>query len=450
MSETTAGRPKGGLISAVRGGLAARAGLQPGDVVLEIDGRPLRDVIDFQLYAAEDAFRLTLRRDGRRVNIAATRDRGEELGIEFAQPVFDAVRTCNNDCFFCFLKGLPEGMRPSLYLKDDDYRLSFYHGNFVTLTNLTESDWRRLAEQRLSPLNVSVHATDPKLRQRMLGNPRAPNVMGQLRRLAALDIRVNAQVVVCPGVNDGKHLERTISDLSALYPHVQSIGVVPVGMTRHQQPRVASGETPVIAPCTPPYAAALLAQVRRRQREFRRRLGADLVYAADELYLLARRPFPAASRYDGFPQYHNGIGMTRALIDDWRRLRRKLRRAPLEPNARSALLACGTLIAPVIQKIAAGLATATGVDMRVRPVESEFWGPRVTVSGLLTASDFIRGLRDAPCADAVFLPRASLDHAGERFLDGGTPDDLRDALDAPVVFVDNATELARCLTSPLE
>lgn len=451
MSETAGKTTKGGLVAAVRGGLAARAGLRPGDLILEIDGRPLRDVIDFQLHAAEDAFQLTLRRDGRRLEIAVTRRRGEELGIEFEQPVFDAVRTCNNDCFFCFLKGLPQGMRPSLYLKDDDYRLSFCHGNFVTLTNLTESDWRRLAEQRLSPLNVSVHATDPELRRRMLGNPRAPDVMEQLRRLAALDMRVNAQVVVCPGVNDGEQLERTVSDLAALYPHVQSIGVVPVGTTRHlRRRRPSTGQTPEIQQCTPPYAAALLVQLRRHQRQFRRRLGADVVYAADELYLLAGRPLPAASRYDGFPQYHNGIGMTRALIDDWRRLRRTLRRAPLRPRVRSALLACGTLIAPVIERIAVELAAAIGIDIRVRPIESGFWGSSVTVSGLLTASDFIRGLRDVPLAGVVFLPRASLDYSGQRFLDGGTPDDLRDALDAPIAFADNATELARYLTSPLE
>jgi putative radical SAM enzyme (TIGR03279 family) len=369
---------------------------------------------------------------------------GEDLGVEFESDIFDRIRTCNNDCFFCFLKGLPPGLRSSLYLKDDDFRLSFSHGNFVTLSNLTAADWRRLEEQRLSPLNVSVHATELHLRRRMLGNHRAPDVIEQLRHLGKLSIRVNTQTVLCPGLNDGDHLAQTVRDLSGLWPTVQSIGVVPVAASRHAWERASDEQRAWFAPCTPEYARRVIAQVRPWQQDFRRRLGVDLVYLADEFYLAAGLPLPPSSRYDGYPQYENGIGMTRSLLDDWRRLRRRLATSDLpRPTSKRITIACGTLIAPTLSRLASELGDVTGIDARVVPVENRFFGPRVTVSGLLTATDIIAALRGRDLGDIVVLPRHALDHAGALFLDSATPDDVSAALSTPVTFASTMSELIR-------
>jgi putative radical SAM enzyme (TIGR03279 family) len=404
----------------------------------------LRDAIDFRFYAADERFYISFERDGREIDVEVERRSGEDLGIEFESDIFDRIRTCNNDCFFCFLKGLPPGLRSSLYLKDDDFRLSFSHGNFVTLSNLTAADWRRLEEQRLSPLNVSVHATELHLRRRMLGNHRAPDVIEQLRHLGKLGIRVNTQTVLCPGLNEGDHLAQTVCDLSGLWPTVQSIGVVPVAASQHAWERASDRERAWFAPCTPEFARRVIAQVRPCQRDFRRRLGVDLAYLADEFYLAAGLPLPPSRRYDGYPQYENGIGMTRSLLDDWRRVRRRLAAAgATRPKPRRMTLVCGTLIAPTLSRLASDLAALAVIDARVVPVENRFFGPRVTVSGLLTATDIIAALRDRDLGDLLVLPRHALDHDGLLFLDSATPDDVSAALSTPIAFASTVSDLLR-------
>jgi len=436
-------RPAGGTILHVAPeSLAERTGLRPDDRLLAIDGHPLRDAIDFHFYAAEERFRLTFRRGGREMDVEVERRLGEDLGVGFESTVFDRVRTCNNDCFFCFLKGLPAGLRASLYVRDDDFRLSFSQGNFVTLSNLTAADWLRLDEQRLSPLNVSVHATEPDLRRRMLRTRRAPDVVEQLRRLGDLGIRVNTQVVLCPGLNDGEHLARTVHDLAQLHPTVQSIGVVPVAASRHAWAQAHVEEKARLGPCTPEYARRVIAQVRPWQRDFRRRRGVDLVYPADEFYLAAAVRLPASSRYDGYPQFENGIGMTRSLIDDWRRLRRRLATGNFpRPDHRRMTLVCGRLIAPTLSRLASELASLVGIDVRVVPVENRLFGPRVTVSGLLAGADIIEALRGHELGDLVVLPRHALDHAGALFLDDVTPDDVSAALATPVAFASTISDV---------
>ncbi len=443
-----ASKAGGAVREVAAGSLAARVGLRPGDRLLAVNGHALRDAIDFAFYAAEERFHLTFERDGREQEIEAQRRPGESLGVEFESSIFDRIRTCNNDCFFCFLKGLPAGLRPSLYLKDDDIRLSFADGNFVTLSNLTAADWRRLEEQRLSPLNVSVHATDLELRRRLLGNGRAPDVVGQLRRLGELGIRINTQIVLCPGLNDGEELARTVRELGELYPAVQSIGVVPVAASRDAWSRADDATKRRLAPCTPEYAHQVIAQVRPWQREFRRRFGVDLVYLADEFYLAAGVRLPASARYDGYPQYENGIGMTRALIEDWRRLRRRLSGSavPRPTLSRRITLACGTLVAPVLTQLAAEMSALTGIDASVVAVENAFFGPRVTVSGLLTGRDIIETLRGRDLGDLLVLPRHALNHAGALFLDGATPADVSAALSTPVAFASMPSELLRLLS----
>ncbi|HEX9016052.1 MAG TPA: DUF512 domain-containing protein, partial [Chloroflexota bacterium] len=345
----------GGVVAAVQeGSLADAAAIRPSDRLIAINGQPLRDVIDYQFYSSDDRVTLELERDGRALTVEIQNDSGEPLGIEFEDPTFDRLRTCNNNCPFCFLKGLPRGLRRTLYLKDDDYRYSFLFGNFVTLTNLSEGDWDRVVAQQLSPLYVSVHATEPEVRRALLGNPRAPEIVPQIDALARAGIEIHTQVVLCPGQNDGVHLDRTIQALGSRFPTVQSIGVVPVGLTPRQT-EIASGngrkatirvEGPLAASMAGSEGAAelqrlrttthcervvpgavrlyeddeaaeVVAQVETWQRRFRREIGRTLVYLADEFYLMAGVRVPSARYYDGYPQYENGIGMVRSLLDEW-------------------------------------------------------------------------------------------------------------------------------------
>ena len=434
----------GGLIAEVLpGSLAADLGWRAGDRLLAINGHPLRDALDYQYWVEDDEIDVVLERDGERLCFCLPG--GQPLGVRFDDVIFDGIRTCQNRCLFCFLRGLPPGMRPGLYLRDDDYRLSAYVGNFVTLTNLREEDWARLKEQRLSPLYVSVHATEPTLRRRLLGNPNAPDVVPQLRRLANLDTRVHAQVVLCPGLNDGEQLDRTIGDLASLYPHVASVGVVPVGLTRHHLPN------PLLRRFSSTEAERVVLQVRSWQREMRRQYGRGLVYASDEFYLLSGLPIPSGRAYDGYPQLANGIGMVRLLRDEWLRNRRRWRRVP--PAARmsrassapSATIACGLLAAPLLREIASELSDLRGERLDVVAVENRFFGGEVTVSGLLTGSDFQRALAGRDLGQVLVLPRTALDAEGRVFLDDLTPGDLSARLGVRIEFASDVRGLLAAL-----
>ena len=396
---------KGGVIAEVHpGSIAAELGLRPGDALLAINGHVLRDVIDYRFYGAEEELELVVERGGEQIVYRVERGYDQELGLEFAEPTNDGLRRCNNRCEFCFLKGLPPGMRHSLYVKDDDYRYSFLFGNFITLTNLAEDDWDRLAEQRLSPLYVSVHATDLALRRRILGNPAAPDVVEQLKRLGSLGIQVHAQIVLIPDLNDGPHLARSVADLAVLHPTVQSIAVVPLGLTRHHRAPFRT--------YAPDEAKPILAQISAWQREYRRQHGLSLVYASDEWYLLAGLEVPLSEEYDGFPQLENGVGLTRVFLDEGFRV------SGCKFQVGKVTLVCGTLIAPVLERKAAELSP---VAVEVMPVENHFFGPTVTVSGLLTGRDVVEALRGCDLGDVVFLPRAMFDASGELTLDDVSP-----------------------------
>lgn len=403
----------GGLIEAVApGSVAAGAGLQPGDRLLAVNGHLLRDVVDVQFYAAEESLSLLVERHGARWELEVERDYGQDLGLSFANPTFDVdIRRCANRCEFCFVKGNPppgpERLRRSLYVKDDDYRHSFLFGNFVTLTNLTAEDWARLEEQRLSPLYVSVHATEPNLRARFLGRAGSggrstPDILTQLRRLGDLGIEVHTQVVLVPGLNDGSHLDRTLADLFALADDpVASVGVVPVGLTRFHRGGCR--------PYTPEESRAVLDQVAPWQAQGLARWDYRLVYPSDEWYLVAGREVPPAEAYDDFPQVENGVGMVRLLLDEWEELKAELggRR---DRKLRPATLACGTLIAPVLDGIVAELNEVAQASWpagwQVVPVVNELFGPVTTVSGLLTGRDVLAALRGRDLGELVLLPRA--------------------------------------------
>ena len=442
---------KGGVIAEVNSGsIAAELGLRPGDVLLSINGHLLRDVIDYRFYGAEEELELVLERGGERIVYQVERGYDQELGLEFTVPTFDGLRLCNNRCEFCFYKGMPPGMRRSLYIKDDDYRYSFLFGNFITLTNLTEADWDRLAEQRLSPLYVSVHATALALRRRVLGNPAAPDVVEQLERLGGLGIQVHAQIVLIPGLNDAPHLACTVADLAALHPTVQSIAVVPLGLTRYHRGPFRT--------YTPEEAGPVVVQISAWQRAYRRQHGLNLVYASDEWYLMAGREVPPAEEYDGFPQLENGVGLTRVFLDErvqvsGRRAQgagrgsqvtgRRAQVAGRKSQVGKVTLVCGTLIAPVLEVKAMELSEMIGAAVEVVPVENRFFGPTVTVSGLLTGQDVIAALRGRDPGDAVFLPRAMFDAAGELTLDDISLAAIGEALGARVEVAGTMGEIVK-------
>jgi putative radical SAM enzyme (TIGR03279 family) len=438
-----------GIVSGVQpGSLADEAGIEVGDAILSVGGHAPRDVVDYHFYEAESEVQVHIKKaNGLEELLVFEKEIDEDLGLEFERATWDAVTLCNNNCFFCFLKGLPKGMRKSLYVKDDDYRLSFLHGNFVTLTNLEESDWERLEEQRLSPLHVSVHATELELRRTMLGNDRAPDVIADLKRLGELGIQVHTQIVLCPGVNDGAHLARSVRDLAEFYPTVQTISVVPVGASpKLEEWSLGHDRIELVAP-NAAYARTIVEQVQAWQRDFRNRYGASVVQCADEYYVTAELPVPPATHYDGFPQYENGIGMVRTMLNDWSRTRRRLiaGRAGRSIRFQKVVLAGGTLIAPLLASIAGELNQIEGVSVRVRPIKNTVFGDRVNVSGLLCGKDYVEQLNDeAP--ECFILPRASLDYFGERFLDSMNREEVEAALGAPVAFASQWSEVVDILS----
>ncbi len=439
--------PAAGLISAVRpGSPAAVAGVGPGDRLIRIAGKVPRDAVDVWFYEAEDEVEAVFLKadNGLEDAVVFEKTTDEDLGLEFAEATWDGVELCNNNCFFCFLKGLPRGLRRPLYLKDDDYRLSFLHGNFVTLTNLTDADWERLEEQRLSPLNVSVHATDTALRRRMLGNQGAPDVLEQIRRLAAMDIRVHTQIVVTRGVNDGDQLDRSLRELIALYPTVQTVSVVPVGASPRLEMSSLDRHGIELERPDRRTAREIVAAVRRHQTAARERFAAAVAFCADEYYLTAGARLPSGRSYGDFPQFENGVGMVRSLIDGWRRERRRIQHCLPSFEVRRVVLATGTLIAPTLETLATELAALTGLDVVVTPVENELFGTRVNVAGLIPGADFARALA-GEAADLVVLPRNSLDYFGRHFLDGMTPSDLERRIDKRIAFALTASDLIGAL-----
>jgi len=354
------------------------------------------------------------------------------LGIEFTELTFDGIRLCHNRCEFCFISQMPPGLRKSLYVRDDDYRYSFLWGNFITLTNLDEKDWQRIGEQSLSPLYVSVHTTVPNLRARMLGTPKAADILGQIRRLSDLGIQVHAQIVVTPGLNDGPALEKTVRDLAELYPTVRSIALVPVGLTRYH----ANGLRTLV----PDEARRILEFIEPLQRTWRKEEDVSLVYASDELYLMTGTPIPSARAYDGFPQLANGVGLTRQLLEEWRRTRKHPPKRHW-PYLR-VTLACGILIAPTLTRLAVELAAWLGAQVQVVPVTNQFLGSSVTVSGLLSATDVLQALRGRALGDLVVLPRAMFDADGILTLDDKRLIDMQQELGVHTITASTLGEIA--------
>jgi putative radical SAM enzyme (TIGR03279 family) len=403
---------------------AAAAGLTRGDRIVAVNGQPLRDAIDFQFHAGDERLELTVERDGV-TTTKRLRRRGTELGLELAPPRPGDIATCANKCVFCFIHQLPKGMRRSLYVKDDDFRLSFLHGNYITLSDLDEASFARIIEQRLSPLYISVHATDPALRHALLGRPRhAAEILPRLERLAKAGIRMHAQIVLCPDLNDGPHLERTIFELAPLHPQVATTAIVPVGLTRHR------ARLPALRSLTPAEARALVATAEEWQRRWLAELGSRFVFLADEIYLLAELPLPAAAAYEGFSVAEDGIGLVRQFEDGFHRSIARRTRA-----AGAVTIVTGELFAPRLRALLAG-GGFDPVAVRVAAVPNDFFGPAIGVAGLLTARDIQRHLATQPdLGRAVLVPSVAVRDGEGIFLDDLTPADLARDLGVPVKVV---------------
>ena len=430
------------------GSIAEELGFQPGDRLLSINGKRPRDLIDLQVLVGEEELVLEVEDpDGTLHTVELEKDLDEGLGLGFTEALFDGLKQCNNHCPFCFIDQQPPGKRRSLYLKDDDYRLSFLYGSYLTLTNLTESDWQRIEEQRLSPLYVSVHATDPELRSRLLVNPRAGLLLDQLGWFAERQLQIHAQVVVCPGLNDGDALERTLHDLAGFaggdWPAVLSAAVVPVGLTRFRPP--GDGLVPVDRSC----ARDVIARLESLQVEFQGRIGSRFAWLSDEWYLIAGLPLPARAAYEDLPQQENGVGSIRAFLESLEWATRDLPARLERPRRLSWVV--GRLVAEALQPVVDRLNAVEGLELVLHGLPSPYWGQDQVVTGLLTGADLIEGLAGADLGEQLLLPSVMLRQGEPVFLDDLSLLELTQRLPVPIRQVSDAADLVQaCVGVPLQ
>lgn len=412
---------------------AALAGIVAGDVLISINGNEINDVLDYRFYLAEQSVSLSLSRDGEAFLVSIKKGTYDDIGLNFETPLMDKKRSCANHCIFCFIDQLPKGLRPSLYFKDDDARLSFLHGNYITLTNLHDKDIDRIIKMRISPINVSVHTTNPILRCEMMKNRRAGEVLSYLRRLADAGIRLCGQIVLCRGINDGVELDRTMRDLARLSPQMSSVSIVPVGLTQFRE-----GLYP-LTPFTREDCRAVIDQVGRFGDECEKAYGNRIFCVADEFYLKAELPLPDERYYGDYEQIENGVGMLRSLITEFGDELSYLLDIVDDAahySPRHVSVATGKAAASTMRDLAARLMAALPtLKISVYEIENRFFGKEITVAGLLTGKDMAEQLRDKPLGDELLIPAATLRAEGDLFLCGMTPNELSDALGVPVTPV---------------
>jgi len=422
--------------------IADELGIVPGDILLSIDKEEVRDIFDYRMRVMSENLTVTFRLlDGSLFEAQIEKDEDDELGLSFEEPLLDVCSSCRNSCVFCFIDQLPKGMRPSLYFKDDDLRMSFLTGNYVTLTNLSDEEFDRILSYHLSPMNVSVHATDPEIRKKMMRSRFAGNIMERLQRITAAGISLNCQIVLCPGLNDGDVLEGTLRDLSSLGENLCSIAVVPVGITRFR----SENQLTELSLFNRETASAVLNLVNEWQKYFLKNRGERLFFAADEFFLRAERPIPAPSWYEGFPQLENGVGL---LSEHKRQLQagissRKRRKVAISTKNSAdiplVMVLSGVDAKPHLNSFADRIAVLYNIKLEVRAVINHFFGDTITVTGLLTGQDIIRAIEEDRCAgkedpDMILLPDCTLKADEDIFLDDMTINELREKLSVPVVI----------------
>lgn len=410
------------------GSIGEELELVPGDLVLAVNGQSLEDVFDYEFLCRDEYVELLIRKgSGEEVIYEIEKEEDEDLGLLFENGLMDEYRSCRNRCVFCFIDQMPKGMRETLYFKDDDARLSFLQGNYITLTNLNDSDLDRLIRYRMEPINVSVHTMNPDLRCQMLHNRFAGDALKKLDRLYEAGLELNGQIVLCPGYNDGDELESTIEKLTAYLPYMKSVSVVPVGLTRFRE-----GLAP-LKPVTAEEAARTIDTVERWQKQLFDRYGIHFIHASDEFYILAGRELPEEERYDGYLQLENGVGSMRLL---WEEFSEALREENSREISAAVSVATGRLAAPYIEKMAR-LAEEKfpGLQIRVYPICNDFFGEAITVAGLLTGGDLMRQLSGKDLGERLLLPVTMLRSGEEVFLDDVTVSQVQGTLQVPVNIV---------------
>ncbi len=403
------------------GSIAMELGIEPGDRLLSINDMEIEDVFDYHFYVNDEELTLLIEKpDGEQWELQIEKDYEEDLGLIFEQGLMDEYRSCKNKCIFCFIDQMPEGMRDTLYFKDDDSRLSFLQGNYVTLTNMNDHDIERIIRYHLEPINISFQTTNPKLRCKMLHNRFAGEALKKADRLFRAGIEMNGQIVLCKGVNDGEELERSIRDLSEYIPCLRSVSVVPVGLTKYRE-----GLYP-LEPFTKEDAEDVLQTIHGWQEELYARHGLHFIHAGDEWYILAGEEMPEAERYDGYLQLENGVGMLRLLMDEFEEAYRFLKG---DTRERCVSVATGYLAYPYIRRMAERIMEkCPALRVHVYPVRNDFFGELITVSGLITGKDLIRQLKGKPLGERLLLP-CSMFRSGETvFLDDITIEDVKEAL----------------------
>ena len=409
------------VLHIANGGLADEIGLLPNDEIISINEHPIRDVIDFQYWAADDVVSMLVERNGEQIVFEIKGGMDGWLGAEFETFKY---KNCGNHCIFCFVDQNPAGLRKPLYFKDEDFRLSFLYGNYVTLTNLSQKELARIAVQRLSPIYISVHAVDTELRKHLLGIRGNDRLLEKIAFLAEHEIEMHAQIVLCPGINDGKYLEQTVDTLSEYYPYIKTIAIVPLGLTKYRQ------NLTKLRNVDKAFALELIQWEKNKSKVFMERLHSYFIYLADEFYILAEKSLPDAERYEDFSQIENGVGMTRAFLDDFRQ---ECEEMPGAVSPAKISIVTGTMVAPILQKnIVPFLQKIEGLETEIIPVKNKFYGGGVSVSGLLVGQDIVNQLSGRDLGEIVLLPPNCLNQDG-LFLDDWTVEKVANKLYANVV-----------------
>ncbi|GAX43485.1 hypothetical protein NIES4075_45000 [Tolypothrix sp. NIES-4075] len=421
--------------------IAAEIGFAVGDAIVAINGTHPRDLIDYQFLCADEVLELeVLDEKGKTHHIEIEKDYDEDLGLEFETALFDNLIQCNNRCPFCFIDQQPPGKRQSLYFKDDDYRLSFLYGSYLTLTNLPEREWQRIEKMRLSPLYVSVHATEPEVRIRLLKNPRAGQILQQLKWFQERRLQIHAQVVVCPGINDGKHLEQTLRDLASFstgeVPAVASVAVVPVGLTRFRL------EKDELIPVSEEKAIEVISQVRSLQQEFSKKYGSNVAWLADEWFLIAGEELPSEVEYNDYPQIDNGVGSIRLFLKQFATAAAELLPQKIS-KARKLTWVVGNAVEKAFQPILQQLNAVENLEVNMRALNSDYWGQSISVTGLLTGHDLLLNLQGQDLGEGILLPKVMLKHGELIFLDDMSIEEVASQLNTKILPVADVEDLIK-------
>ena len=416
------------------GSIAEELEIQPGDILLSINGMEVQDIIDYKFLISDEYVEVEIEKSyGEVWMLEIEKEFDEDLGIEFTNPLIDRAKSCRNKCMFCFIDQLPENMRETLYFKDDDSRLSFLQGNFITLTNMSDEDIDRIIAYRISPINVSVHTTNPDLRVKMLNNKNAGKVFSILQRFKEAKLEINCQIVLVPEINDGLELDRTLKDLSTLYPSIKSVAIVPVGLTKYRK-GLANIRT-----FTKLESMNFLKYIENVQEEFLNTMGTRFAFASDEFYVMANSPLPNYENYEGFPQLENGVGLIKSFETEIDTELNKINKSVfLDKNY---IIATGTLAKEFMERSSAKIMDKfQGLKLNVVPINNKFFGETITVSGLITGEDLISQLKDTKNSDGIIIPKSMLRRDTDIFLDDYTVKDVENKLNTNIIPVEVSGE----------